>query len=532
MKFSIIVPTKNRQITAIQAIKSCSLSNYKNIEIIVSDVSNDDSLKSEIKKFKDSRIRYFYHSQKLSMKENWEFAVSASTGDYVSVIGDDDALMPDGFLFASEILKIDQVPVLHCNPANYKWPDYPLINRINYIGLKVPTTIIQEKNPRGKLRKAYGLKERFGTGPGIYYGLISREFLERLKSKRGSYFIDESPDFDSGFCTFLYAERYLQTTYPIFVSGHSGASNSGRMRFGATKNKSALEFLSDISKKTSEVFWSDLAEINSLDVAIISAMKNFLPEVNREIDGKKIKLDRQSVFDFIAPNFSAGYDTTTFKVETNKLKKIAKKWNVSPQNIPKSGYPAHGLIADKGVNSSSITGTRHVYSLVIDGNELGVNGILDASKIIQSSTTNWATLLHTLKIKKLSVSNTTREQNKISLDLAVDYISEARVEEAVDILRNNIMDNPIDTSSLSILGLLYFNEKNFNEAIPILARSLSFSFNIKTFDAYFRSLISTHQYNFASQVLENYSEELNKSDGQLFESFQCILEIETERLTA
>ena len=532
MKFTIIVPTKNRQITAIQAIKSCTLSNYKNIEIIVSDVSDDDSLKSEIKNFKDARIRYFYHSQKLSMRENWEYAVSQATGDYISIIGDDDALMPDGFLFASALLEIDQVPVLHCNPPNYKWPDYPFLNRVNYIGLKLPTTIIEDKNPKQKLRKAYGFKERFGTGPGIYYGLVAKDFLEKLKAKRGHYFIDESPDFDSGFCTFLYADRYLQTTYPIFVSGHSGASNSGQLHFGATKEKSKSDFLSDASVKSKEVFWSEIEDIASLEVSLVSAMRNFLPEINREIGGKKVEFDRQKVFDFIAQNFSSGYDTTTFKVEANKLRKIAQKWGVSPSKIPSIKYPTHGLIADKGVNNTAITGDRHTYSLVIDGNELEVNGILDAAKIIHSSTTNWATLLHTLNIKNLSLCKTGSEQNKISLELALKCISEGKVQKAEDILKRNIMSDPVDTSALSILGILYFNEQNFDKAIPILARALSFGFHIKTFDAYFRSLVNTNQYNSAKQVLENYADELNKANDNLVDHCQSVLELETRRLSA
>ena len=44
MKFSLIIPTKNRQKTAVKAIQSGVQSNYEDIEIIVSDVSDDDSL--------------------------------------------------------------------------------------------------------------------------------------------------------------------------------------------------------------------------------------------------------------------------------------------------------------------------------------------------------------------------------------------------------------------------------------------------------------------------------------------------------
>ena len=75
------------------------------MEIIVSDVSDEDSLHHKVKELNDPRIKYHYHSESLSMKSNWEFAVSKAKGDYVTVIGDDDALMPDGLLFAERIIK-------------------------------------------------------------------------------------------------------------------------------------------------------------------------------------------------------------------------------------------------------------------------------------------------------------------------------------------------------------------------------------------------------------------------------------------
>ena len=110
MKFSVIVPTRNRQYTALHAIKSCTLSRYDNIEIIVTDCSDDDSLRNQVKNLNDNRVKYFFHAENLSMKENWEFGVSQAIGDYVCVIGDDDALMPDGLVLAYELLKIDPAP--------------------------------------------------------------------------------------------------------------------------------------------------------------------------------------------------------------------------------------------------------------------------------------------------------------------------------------------------------------------------------------------------------------------------------------
>ena len=524
MKFTLIIPTKNRSETAIKAVKSATMSRYDDIEIIVTDGSDDDSLGKEIKKLEDARIKYFHHTKSLSMKNNWEFGVSKATGDYVSIIGDDDALMPDGFLLAAELIKLSGTKVLHGVCPNYKWPDYPLISRRNFIGLKLPTTVIHEKDPRSQLRKAYEFKARKGTGPGIYHGIISKKFLDDLKSMRGSYFIDDNPDFDSGFCTLLYAESYLQTSYPLFISGQCAASNSGAMNTKAVYHQGLSDFVEDSSSEREEVIWSDLETLVSIEAGLVSCMRRFLPEVNKVLPGKKIKLNKQNIFNLIAGGIAIGYENTTFKAEVELLKKIAKKWRVSPEAIPSRKQPTIGLLADKGINKSAIVDeNKQINRLMIDGNLLGVNGILDAIKVVESSTVDWVILLNSLGHIK-GVSFPARDKPN-SIDLVLEKLQKENHKEAKNLLEENIMSNPLDEISLRLLGIMYFNQDDFGKAIPNLARSLSFEFDIKTFDAYFHSLVKTNQLDCARFVLENYSEEIEKINDQLNEHCFGILEM-------
>ena len=263
------------------------------------------------------------------MRDNWEFAVSKASGDYVSLIGDDDALMPDGFSFAEQILRKSKTSVLYCGSPSYKWPDYSFINRRNMIVLNLPTTVMKISDPKKKLRRAYEFKEKCGTGPGVYHGVVERKFLNELKSKRGSYFKDENPDFDSGFCTLLYAEGYLQTTYPIFISGHCGASNSGNLNYRGQYTKAVSKVIDEAKTQYEDFIWSDLRQISSLDVVIISAMRRFLPEANKILKGKKVELNKQNIFDMVAEGISHGYESSTFKYEVKVLKSLAKKWGVN-----------------------------------------------------------------------------------------------------------------------------------------------------------------------------------------------------------
>ena len=79
---------------------------------------------------------------------------------------------------------------------------------------------------------------------------------------------------------------------------------------------------------------------------------------------------------------------------------------------------------------------------------------------------------------------------------------------------------------------MYFNQNDFGKAIPNLARSLSFEFDIQTFDAYFHSLVKTNQLDCARLVLENYSKELAKINSQLNEHCSGVLEMASGNYTA
>ena len=101
-------------------------------------------------------------------------------------------------------------------------------------------------------------------------------------------------------------------------------------------------------------------------------------------------------------------------------------------------------------------------------------------------------LLNSLSLFK-GITHPSREYIGGSLESIIQKLESNDEKTAIEKLEKNILANPVDAGSLLLLGVLYFNQNNFDEAIPQLARSLSFEFNIKAFDAYFHSLINKNQ---------------------------------------
>lgn len=527
MKFTVIIPTKNRQETAKQAIISCVNSNYKNIEVLISDVSSDDRLQKFIAELNDPRIKYFYHKKSLSMRDNWEYAVGKASGDYVSVIGDDDALMPDALHFAREVLKASNAPVLKCNSPIYKWPNYPFINRQNTLTLILPTNLRKVESPRDVLKDAYQFTKLLGTGPGIYHGIVSKKFIDELYEIRGRYFVDEVPDFDSGFATLLYSDSYFVTNFPIFVSGHSGDSNSGSMRFKSLNRKSLTGFSEDLNKDISDVLITDMPDLICNESVIVSAMLRFKREIDAVLSENDISFDKQGAFNYIADNMEGGYESTIFKYEKISLERLAQAWNVSGERIPNARKLAYGKRADQGINASAITSDQSINYIGVDCDTLKVSDILEAIPIIQSMTTDWNIMLNHIQVMN-GFKGTPPTELAERKQAAIDMINEGNSIDGELALRNIIKENPLDANSAFLLGGHLLNVGNTAGAIPNLARALSLEFDLKTFQAYFKALVADGQLSFLRQVCYHYAEHLDKVANQLSDYYRGITEFEDD----
>ena len=62
---------------------------------MVQNNGNDTETRELVERLGDPRLKLFHTDAVVSMVENWERGLSRSTGELITVIGDDDALLPD-----------------------------------------------------------------------------------------------------------------------------------------------------------------------------------------------------------------------------------------------------------------------------------------------------------------------------------------------------------------------------------------------------------------------------------------------------
>ena len=90
---SVVIPTRNRQEYAIQAIKQVLNVTGEETQIVIQDNSDNTTLYDSIKEINTSRVKYNHHEGILSFVDNFEKAVSLAEGRYITLIGDDDGVL-------------------------------------------------------------------------------------------------------------------------------------------------------------------------------------------------------------------------------------------------------------------------------------------------------------------------------------------------------------------------------------------------------------------------------------------------------
>lgn len=117
MKFSVLLPTRNGGAYLEQAICSILDQNYYDMELVISDNANTDITPQIIRKYAalDLRVKAVRVGFPVSVTENWNNALRASTGDYIMMMGDDDSLLPGYFQWMETLLDRHHQPdcVLH-----------------------------------------------------------------------------------------------------------------------------------------------------------------------------------------------------------------------------------------------------------------------------------------------------------------------------------------------------------------------------------------------------------------------------------
>jgi hypothetical protein len=307
------------------------------------------------------------------MTDNWEFAVSKATGQFLIIFGDDDGLVTGSLARIFDIIQKTKTELVSWARVEYSWPDgkaEQVPNRM-VIPFMATTGVVDSKT---YINKVIRYKADYRYLPMFYNSAVDRRLVELLKSKSGRVFNASSPDLYTGYGFAHLLKKYITIGSPLAINGVSSTSNGAAHLNGDESIKAEYWKL----MKDSAIKWpADLPGPITPYIGMIEPfmqLAKYIPELNRYIS-------RKEIYKVIVDTLQ----TASEQEYAHKIKEIldsAKndhqlyKWlegylrKVTPKIIPESSV--------QGDVATGFDGSH----LKLDGSKFGLKNVYDVSVFI------------------------------------------------------------------------------------------------------------------------------------------------------
>lgn len=225
-KYSIVIPTRNREEYLPFAIDSVLSQKRDDIELIVSDNYSKDGTLSYLETLIDHRLVVVKPLEELPMSSHYEYILSKATGEWVTILGDDDAVMP--YLFDRLDSIIENYPdtsIISSERAYYFWEDCEDLYGDLVVLYTTGGGIEVRSTKKDLLWTLAGLRSCFDM-PMIYTScMVKNSLIKGIKDMSGGYFYHSIiPDIYSIVALSLVEDFYVRVEEPLFWVGTSNKS--------------------------------------------------------------------------------------------------------------------------------------------------------------------------------------------------------------------------------------------------------------------------------------------------------------------
>jgi glycosyltransferase involved in cell wall biosynthesis len=248
IKYSIVIPTRNKIEYLPYAIKSVLENERIDFELIVSNNHSTDGTSEFLEHLNDNRLHVISPPLTLPMAGHYEFAINEARGEWITMLGDDDAVMP--YIFDRLDFYINEHPevdIISSERAYFFWQGCENLYGnivVNYKSKQAATL----RSTRSDLMMVLSGRRSCFDMPQIYTtSMVKRSLYQEIKESSGGYFYHSIiPDMYSVVALSLSRERYLRVEEPLFWVGTSNKSMgiSNRIYLDANQfdNKKLSEF--------------------------------------------------------------------------------------------------------------------------------------------------------------------------------------------------------------------------------------------------------------------------------------------------
>jgi glycosyltransferase involved in cell wall biosynthesis len=225
-RFSILVPTRDRPATLRHTLATVAAQPGDDYEIVVADNCGGPETRAIVEALEAPAVRYLRSDEILPMAENWERGLAQCSGEYVTVLGDDDGLVPSTLTLARRLIDITRSELISWSPHAYWWPD-TIVPWMRNLLIVNPEDGATQYESRDVLEAFYRSAIGFADIPMIYTAFFHRRVVEEAKRRHGGFFVprEAAPDISSGILGLHLTQTFIVSKRPLSIRGNSGKSN-------------------------------------------------------------------------------------------------------------------------------------------------------------------------------------------------------------------------------------------------------------------------------------------------------------------
>jgi glycosyltransferase involved in cell wall biosynthesis len=102
-RVTVTIPTYNRSVLLKVSLKSVLAQDYPDFQVVILDNASSDDTEAVVRSFADSRITYVRNKTNIGLFRNWNLAIELNSSPYLSILADDDVMLP-GFIRESVLV--------------------------------------------------------------------------------------------------------------------------------------------------------------------------------------------------------------------------------------------------------------------------------------------------------------------------------------------------------------------------------------------------------------------------------------------
>jgi glycosyltransferase involved in cell wall biosynthesis len=216
LKFSVLLPTRNRLEYLKLAVESVLRQDVVDWQLVVSDNCSEQDIEGYLSSLRDTRIVYRRTERVVAVTENWNRALAHSEGDYVIMLGDDDALLGGYMRRMDELTREFEDPdVIYTKALLFTYPGVDPDHPAGFVmdhgcaeffpGAAQPF-VLERSRALELVRAAMRFRLRYDFN--AQFALFNRRLIDSLLAY-GDFYQSAFPDYYSMNAAFLRAGRIV-----------------------------------------------------------------------------------------------------------------------------------------------------------------------------------------------------------------------------------------------------------------------------------------------------------------------------------